>query len=89
MLDSIVWAVGLPWTQLMDACLAAAHKELGRNREDVIAACRSIPFAASMRQAISDSPLPFLGMQAVCLIPMLSGTPPDLFLKTLSIQCCI
>ncbi|BDA47728.1 probable pyridoxal phosphate phosphatase PHOSPHO2 [Coccomyxa sp. Obi] len=46
-------ATGMPWTQLMDASLLAAHKELGRQQQDILEACVSAPFAACMRQAVA------------------------------------
>jgi hypothetical protein len=45
-----LFPAGLPWTQLMDASLLAAHAELGRSAQDVLAACRSTPLAPCMRQ---------------------------------------
>lgn len=41
---------GLPWTQLMDAALLAAGRELGSSKEDVLAACQTTPLAACMQQ---------------------------------------
>ncbi|CAL8471813.1 g11355 [Coccomyxa elongata] len=46
-------ATGMPWTQLMDASLVTAHKELGRQQQDILEACASTPFAACMRQAVA------------------------------------
>ena len=41
---------GLPWTQLMDASLQAAHEELGAAEADVRAAARSTPFHPALRE---------------------------------------
>ena len=42
---------GLPWTQLMDCALYAAHTELKATQEDVLKAICSTPFHADMIQA--------------------------------------
>ncbi|KAK9905585.1 hypothetical protein WJX75_002525 [Coccomyxa subellipsoidea] len=47
-------ATVMPWTELMDASLLAAHEKLGKHRQDIAEACASTPFAACMRQAVVD-----------------------------------
>ena len=43
-------AQGLPWTLLMGKALAAAANDLGKTREDVVAACKSIQVHPSLKQ---------------------------------------
>ncbi|CAL5221062.1 g3185 [Coccomyxa viridis] len=43
---------GLPWTQLMDCALHAAHTELKATQEDVLKAICSTPFHADMIQVV-------------------------------------
>ncbi|EIE23797.1 hypothetical protein COCSUDRAFT_41939 [Coccomyxa subellipsoidea C-169] len=47
-------ATGMPWTQLMDISLLAAHEELGKGRQEILEACASVPFAACMQQAVKE-----------------------------------
>ena len=41
---------GVPWTQLIDASLTAAHEELGVTEDDVRSAARSTPFHPALRE---------------------------------------
>lgn len=40
----------LPWTQLMDAALVAAHTQCGATPADVVAACHTVPLHPDMLQ---------------------------------------
>lgn len=49
-------AEGLPWTQLMDESLLAAHADLGASAQDISQACAKAPLHPAMYQ-VRDLPV--------------------------------
>ena len=63
----------LPWTELMDKAMLAAHDEQGATAADVQAACAKVPMHPHMQEA------------SKCLVPIVLFKNPYLHL----LQCII